>query len=333
MDNIEKQIISGTEQGGKSYEFNNDHNPQVPAQWWFQNPPEGLTLFVVFYTQACRWAKCTGCNLPSQMSQTHVGYKDLFKQVDYIFHNLLNDDQKVNLKKIIISNNGSILDEKTFSTTALFYFIGKMNYHCPNISTLTMETRPEYVEFEELTLLSRALEEGDTPTILELAIGFEAYDSSVRNDQFLKGLELSKFEGFAKNAGKFGFHLKCYFMLKPVPGLSEQDAEEDIRKAITYLGEVSEKHNVTINMHLNPTYVAKGTPLEESFLAGDYEPPRLPSLVNIIRHAKDHSLSLFVGLDDEGLAVQGGSFIREGDEKLITKLEEFNRTQNYNLFT
>ena len=36
-------------------------------------------------------------------------------------------------------------------------------------------------------------------------------------------------------------------------------------------------------------------------------------------------------LYDEGLAVPGGSFLRPGDESLVKRLEEFNRTQNYDL--
>ena len=56
-----------------------------------------------------------------------------------------------------------------------------MNLNCPNISVLTLETRPEYVQVSELQLLARAIKEGDTPTKLELAVGFEAFDDTIRN--------------------------------------------------------------------------------------------------------------------------------------------------------
>ena len=51
----------------------------------------------------------------------------------------------------------------------------------PGIETLTLETRPEYVDWEELEVLSRALKEGETQTTLEVAIGFEAFDDTIRN--------------------------------------------------------------------------------------------------------------------------------------------------------
>lgn len=331
MGKNETLIIKGTEEAGKTYSFDNRHNPQIPAQWWFQNPPEGPTLFIVFYTQACRWAKCLGCNLPSVMSQKHIGYRDIFKQIDFIFNHLLDDQMKKKLKKIILSNNGSILDESTFSTTALFHFVGMMNYHCPNIGTLTLETRPEYVDMEELSLLARAIEEGDTPTTLELAIGFEAFDSQIRNDIFLKGLDLDKFENFAEKASKFAFRVKCYFMLKPVPGITNEEAVDDIKKAVSYLGSISRKYKLDINMHLNPTYAAKGTALEEAFAKGEFVPPELEDIREILLFSEDSPISIFVGLDDEGLAVPGGSFIREGDQEILSALELYNKTLDFSL--
>ncbi len=38
-----------------------------------------------------------------------------------------------------------------------------------------------------------------------------------------------------------------------------------------------------------------------------------------------------MGLFDEGLAVDGGSFLQEGDEELVKELERFNRTQDYDI--
>jgi len=316
----------------KTYSFNNSHDPDVPVDYWFQNPPEGMTLFVVFYTKTCQWNQCLGCNLPSMVSEHHVSFHHIMKQVDHVFENVLDDEKKTSLKKIIISNNGSILDEDTFSTTALLYFLAKMNISCSNVHTLTIETRPEYVDFAELEVMARALAEGDIPTKLEIAIGFEAFDDELRNVHFKKGLNLDVFETFVSLVSKHYFTLKTYFMLKPVPGISESDAIEDIKKGIDYLDALARKKGIEINMHLNPTYAAKGTPLADAFVDGSFVPPKLESVVDIIRHAKGKSISLFIGLYDEGLAVPGGSFVREGDEGLVERLEEFNRNQNFDLF-
>jgi radical SAM enzyme (TIGR01210 family) len=315
----------------KTYSFDNDHNPLIPADHWFQNTPEGLTLFLVFYTLACRWGKCLGCNLPSLVSQFPVDFKNIMKQADYVFERLLSPGQKIELHKIILSNNGSVLDQETFSTTALLYFIAQMNIHCPNISTLCMETRSEYVDIHELEVISRALKEGYTPTDLELAIGFEAFDDTIRNKHFQKGMDLDTFEEMAALLAKYHFRLKAYFMLKPIPELTEENAIEDVKMGINYLNNLSEKYELDINLHLNPTYVAVGTPLERAFLEGRYVPPLIESVRLAILEAEGKRISVFVGLNDEGLAVEGGSFIRQGDELLIQRLELFNKTQDFQL--
>ncbi len=327
----ERQILDGTRETGKTYEFAEDHDRNAPAQIWFQKSHEGEVLFLVFYSQACRWSRCLGCNLPSKSSQYHVDYKALMAQVDHVFALPEVGARSREISKVILSNNGSMLDHVTFSTTALMYLLARINQHLPNVAVLTLETRPEYVELLELEMLSRVLKEGDTATRLELAVGFEAYDDHIRNDVFHKGLDLAKLEKLAADLGSYDFGLKCYLMQKPVPGMSDAEGVEDVRKAIDYLHGLVEKHGTDVNLHLNPTYAAQGTPLADSFKRGEYSPPRLHDVAEAVRHARGKQLSVFVGLYDEGLAVEGGSFLRPGDEPLVEKLEQFNRTQDYDV--
>lgn len=330
-DKIEKQILKGTQKGHKEYEFDERHNPREPAQMWFQQSDEGEILFVVFYSQACRWSRCLGCNLPSKMSTGHIDFKALMAQIDSLFGHPEVLMRYNTLGKVIVSNNGSVLDETTFSSTALMYLIAKLNLHLPRLSTLSLETRVEYVDIEELEFIARALKEGDTPRVLELAIGFEAFDDRIRNQIFDKGLKLEAFEKLCRMLTTHDFHLKCYFMQKPVPGMSDDEAVLDVRQAIDYFSEQALEHGLKINLHLNPTYVAYGTILEESFRNGEYQPPQLRDVARAALHGEGKSISIFLGLSDEDLACEGGAFMRPHEEALVVKLEEFNRTQNYDI--
>lgn len=326
--------MSGTDtqiDSNKSYCFDDSHDASQPAQVWFQHSTEGLVLFAVFYTQACRWSKCLGCNLPSKSSSKHINFKKIMQQVDYLFEMPEVKDNYTLIKKFIFSNNGSVLDEETFSSTALMYLMAKINLHLPNLKVLSLETRPEYVEFEELAFLKRALDEADTPTKLELAIGFEAYDDQIRNQFFRKGLSVNLFNNFVEQVSQFDYCIKTYFMQKPVPEITDEEAIQDIKAAIDYLDGLAEKHNSLMNMHLNPTYVAKGTPLENSFKKGLYTPPKLIDVVRAALHGEGKNISIFIGLYDEGLSVEGGSFVRPGEEALVEKLEMFNQTQDYSI--
>ncbi len=330
-DKIQKQILRGAAEGEKSYAYAEGHDPHLPADLWFQQDEEGLVLFVVFFSQACRWSRCLGCNLPSKMSTGHVDYRALIRQIDAVFERPDVAARREKIAKLIVSNNGSILDEATFSSTALMYLLARVNLQLPNLTTLNLETRPEYVDLAELEFLSRALAEGQTPTRLELAVGFEAFDERIRNEVFHKGLELAVFEDFVARIAPYRYRLKCYFMQKPVPGMSDAAAIEDIRQAIGYLGSIARRFDLTINLHLNPTYVARGTALEEAFRQGDFTPPRLRDVAEAAWAARDEPVSVFVGLFDEGLAVPGGSFLRPGEESLVAQLERFNRTQDFSL--
>jgi radical SAM enzyme (TIGR01210 family) len=326
-----RQIVENSLGAGKTYGFDDAHDENIPAEIWFQESDEGLILFLVFYSQACRWSRCTGCNLPSKMSSDHVPYRALIAQVDYVFRDAEVLRRREAIRKVIISNNGSILDEATFSSTAFVYLLAEMNLNFPKLKVLSIETRPEYVDLAELEFASRVLAEADTPTKLELSIGFEAFDDTIRNEVYDKGLSLATFERLAANIAPYGYHLKCYFMQKLVPGMSDEEAIEDIRRAIEYLDATAARHGISINMHLNPTYVASGTILEQAFRKGEYAPPRLRDVAAAARHGRDKRISVFIGLEDEGLAVDGGSFIRPGEEQLVEQLQEFNRTQDYDL--
>ncbi len=326
-----EQIVANSRKAGKTYGFDEAHDENVPAEMWFQHSHEGLVLFVVFYSQACRWSRCLGCNLPSKMSRRHVGYRALMAQVDHVFRDPEVLRRRAAIRKVIASNNGSILDEATFSSTALVYLLARINLNLPNLRVLSVETRPEYVDFAELEFIARVLAESDTPTKLELSVGFEAFDEVIRNQIFDKGLSLETFQRLAADVAPYGYHLKCYFMQKPVYGMTDEEAVEDVRRGIDYLDQTSARHGINVNMHLNPTYVAVGTALEESFRNRQYAPPRLRDVARAVRHARGKGLSVFIGLADEGLAVEGGSFLRPGEEHLAEELERFNRTQDYDI--
>lgn len=315
----------------KSYKFMPPPHPGLPADYWSFKTPLGPGLFLVLYTLGCRYGKCTACNLPSKVSQYHVPFDRICQQIKYMFEFRLSPKEREELTQIVLSNNGSVLDQETFSSNALMYFFIKVNSYCPNVRLVTMESRPEYVEVNELAFIARGLEEGDTKTELEIAIGFEAFDNNIRNKVFKKGLTLRAFEDMVKKLAQFNFRLRTYFMLKPVSGMSEEEAIADIIAGVDYIDQIARDEDIRITVHLNPTYVGEGTPLAEDFFAGKYEPPQLTSVVPIIEHCRGKLLSLYIGLNDEELSIEGGSPLRPGDEDLLEVLREFNETGNYGL--
>ena len=330
-----EQIDRGYEFAHKTHGFDEKHDSTKLIEVFFQDSHEGKVMFVIFYTQACRWERCLGCNLPSTAARKHIDFRSIMRQVDNLFRLAEVIKREKEIRKIIVSNQGSILDEDTFSTTALLYLVAKCNMHLPNLDVFCLETRAEYVDDEELEILARALKEGDTPTVLEVAIGFEAFDDELRNKVFHKGLPLRVFEELIERLARHKFHAKCYFMFKPVPNMTNDEAIADIKAALDYLSKLEDRvPDAEISMHLNPTYAARGTDLEIALLDGTFIPPLLRHVVQAVKHAEGSGIPVFVGLDDEGLAAENGSFIRNGneeDERLVRLLNQFNATQDFRL--
>lgn len=331
---IQAQIMRGLHAANKTHGFDDSHDPKKPITHFFQETHEGLVLFVIFFTQACRWMRCAGCTLPSTSALRHIDFGDIMDQTHSLFTEpdiLARADE---IQKVIVSNQGSVLDEETFPTSALIHFIAKCNKHLPNMRVLTLESRPEYVDDIELEILARALEEGKTLTTLEIAVGVEVFDNDIRNLVFGKGLRLKTLDELVERLAKHSFRLKCYFMFKPVADahMTREQAINDIHEAIRYLSDLLDRiPGSTISIHLNPTYAARGTPLEAAFIEGKYTPAYLSDVVRAIRFGNGRGVPIFVGLNEEGLAVEGGSFIRPGDEHLLPILNQFNKTQDYSL--
>ena len=109
-------------------------------------------------------------------------------------------------------------------------------------------------------------------------------------------------------------------------------SEATIRNAnMLYLDDVARKYDAHLSMHLNPTFAGKGTPLAHAFQDGEFVPPTLQHLARAALHGEGKGVPIFLGLNDEGLAVEGGSFRRPGDEPVVARLERFNQRQDYDV--
>ena len=79
--------------------------------------------------------------------------------------------KKTEMTTLILSNNGSLFDQETFSHVALLYTVCEAVQNLPNLNTVVLETRCEYVNDSELAHLRAVLDEGKHPIKYELAIG------------------------------------------------------------------------------------------------------------------------------------------------------------------
>lgn len=197
----------------------------------------------------------------------------------------------------------------------------------PALQQLSLETRAEYVEDWELRALTEVL--GDTIQV-EVAIGYETHDPDLRNRILGKGLS----EGnLRKLMGRLAAHrcaLKAYLMLKPHHSLTEEAGVTEAVAGLEHLRGLSLEFDVPVSIHLNPTYIAAGCALTEELVAAGYQPPELRSVLRVARQSIERGMPLYVGLDDEGLALQGGTWRATGldADQAVAAIQAFNRHQD-----
>ena len=299
------------------------------TQSWIYRGLSGKGLFLVLYTRRCRYAGCSACNLPQLGSPKRIHSCHINSQVNFAITGTLLLSEKKEIKEIILSNNGSTFDSRTLPTSSLLYFLTTASNHLPSLKKIVFETRVEYVEPVVLRLIRDTLAFDNKKIRLELAVGVEIFDDKKRNDVYGKDLSLQELEIMVKSIRDFDIQLRLYMMYKPLVGMSVREADEDIKKAVAYFDGLSVKYGTGITMHLNPTYVAENTGLEAAFKKGDYSPPHLSEVRQLLLSLKNTGINIYVGLNDEGLAIPGGSFIKPGSEEDYKKLQEFNYTGDF----
>ena len=164
-------------------------------------------------------------------------------------------------------------------------------------------------------------------------MGYETQDERIRNGVLRKGLSEETFQRVAELLAAKDVRLKAYVLIKPDASLSEAQAVTEAVRTLKHLRDTGRRLGLEVAAHLNPTYVARGSALEEEFRLKHYQPPRLWSVVDIVSRLEGQGLAIHVGLDTEGLAVRGGTFRNCGrcDRRVRAALRDFSSSQDYGL--
>ncbi|HAH08071.1 MAG TPA: hypothetical protein DCM05_16365 [Elusimicrobia bacterium] len=301
---------------------------RLPVAHYVQATPQGSELVLSLYTRGCRFAACSFCALPSLSSgQEAVSVDDVKAQIDHVFKDL-SPQTLAGVQRLSVYNAGSVLDQQTLPSEALWHLFGRLK-ELPSLKLVALDTRAEYVEEWELAGMLERLE----AVKLELAVGYETQDERIRNQVLRKGLSEESFRRLGALLASKGVRLKAYVLVKPDPAMSEAEGVEEAVKTLQKLAALGKELRLGVSVHLNPTYVAKGSLLEKEFRAKSYEPPRLWSVVDILLKTEAAGLPVQVGLHTEGLAVRKGSFHNCGkcDEAVRKALKTFSGTQDYGL--
>lgn len=230
------------------------------------------------------------------------------------------------IREIDIYNSGSFLNDAEVPPEARSAILRRCAEE-DAIRVVVVESRPEDITTGRLKALHDALDGRREPMAIEVAIGLEVYDDSLRMQGLRKGFTRSVFEAAVQRLSETATDLLGYVMLKPVE-MSDEVALSDAEQAAEYVYSVAARYGVRARIALEPTFVVPHTPLAEEHLLGCYSPPSL-WLVRDTAARIARLGPLTVGLWDEALQpLAAPSSCAACSEPLLAALQRFNLSQD-----
>lgn len=225
---------------------------------------KGLAQSIVLPTCGCRYDACYMCSYRLDCPDTTP--KTIVSDMEGMMDN--------SVDRLKLFTSGSFLDTRELSLQQQKEIAEIVE--ATDISSLTVESRPEFITEETLESLLSGL--GNTS--LEVAIGLESANNDVLRYCVNKGFTFERFCEKADLIHDYGGEVKAYLLLKP-PLVSEYEAMIDVIES----AHRAEAYSDTIS--INPVSIHKMSVVESLWKRGSYRPPYLWTLVACLNELRD----------------------------------------------
>lgn len=289
---------------------NSTSDPQRPHFFLHRNFLGEQDLAIIFNTKRCQY-QCNFCALPYKSSVNWVETESILAQFESVITEIKHSLGV--LDRLTIANEGSVFDERTFSTEALFEIIKSVT-RLPRLTKIVMETRLEFVDTKRLQELKTM-----SGKKIDILTGFETLDEHIRENILGKREPLESFQLGLDRIAACESELTTYVLLKPSPHMSDAQAISEAERSIDYVAENCNQRNIPFTIRLNPMYVAEKTSwarLAKSLK--DYKPPKLTDVIALADKKKSEGIKVYLGLTSEGLSDSQNTY--RGREDFSTKL-------------
>ncbi len=263
---------------GNSIKKRVKRDPTRPSAKWVVpsrvGREEGKALAVVLSTVGCAHARsdsggCTMCSYLLDGVQEQPTAEQIVTQFKTALGEIETESPPISIK---IYTSGSFLDDEEIPPEARSQIL-RLIAKDERIRELIIESRPEYVRESTVSTFRTVLVDRN----IEIGMGLESADDTVRAICINKAFNLHAFKDALRTAKKYNIGIRAYVLLKP-PFLTERDALLD---AISTIHEARALGVTTIS--LNPVNVQKETLVERLWTRGNYRPPWLWSVIEVLR--------------------------------------------------
>lgn len=298
-----------------------DGNPNYPSTTFTQPDRiegEEVTAFVlILRTRGCRWALGGGCTFCGYVNDSFIRKIEPNELVEQM-RNGLKEYKGEPVFKIYTS--GSFLDpyEVTEDAQKAIAALVPDTVKKLNIEAQAVDVLPERV----------AAIRGAVPasTKIEFGIGLESANKTVARYSVNKEFFLEDYLRAAEAAAQNGASLKCYTMVKP-PYLTEEEAIQDCIDTARLAG----PHSSTVSF--NPMNIQKNTLVEQLWKRGQYRPPWLWSVVEVLVRGKEACPQTVMKSDPvAGGKHRGAHNCGKCDDHVLKAIAAFNVSQDPRVF-
>lgn len=267
-------------------------------------------LVVVLRTHGCRWSRTGNCSMCGYFVDSGEVVLSPLKQ----FERALKTRKNERMLKVYTS--GSFLDDNEISRELQRKIIEMASQFFDRI---LIESRPEFIREDTLLPLQDAAEERSA--VLEVALGLESASDEVLLHSINKGFSFRDFVKASEVLRSLKIPQRTYLLLKPL-FMSEAEAIRDVVSSIR----AAEPYSETIS--INPMNVQNFTLVEFYYRRGEYRPPYLWSLLEVL---KTSSSARLISSPSGGGTHRGVHNCGICDSAILKQIEEFSLTGNREL--
>ncbi len=263
-------------------------------------------MVLILRTSGCAWSRSGGCTMCgyNKASDSDVAAENLLAQLEAALERY---DGEPFVK---IYTSGSFLDEREVPAKVREEVLQGFSA----ARRLLVESRPGFVDADSLSSMPK----GST-----VAIGLESSDDEVLRRSVRKGFCTEDYLRAAEAIKEGGLGLRSYLLLKP-PYLSERAALEDAKSSVAF----ASRHGDEVS--LNPVNVQRGTVVDRLWRRGDYRPPWLWSLLEVLRSAPEGGARL-ISSPSGGGTPRGVHNCGSCDAKILESVRDFSFSQDRSL--
>ena len=172
--------------------------------------------------------------------------------------------------------SGSFLDPEEVQLSARASILARLR-NDQRIQQVVIESRPEFVSDENMIQLRNLLGERE----IELGVGLESSSDFIRRICINKGFSTENFRRALETARAHDIGIRAYVLVKP-PFLTERDALLDSVKTARDAAAMG-----VTTVSFNPVNVQKYTLVERMWSKGEYRPPWLWTVLEVLRQSRE----------------------------------------------